>query len=445
MKIKNLLLSIFVASIVINSAIIIFFVSSKMNEIGAVTSQTGSKTLIESADKNLLDIATGIKVSLDSQLNHQYMMVKSWAQLPVFLDTAKSAQKMSKESLYEMWSAASTRKYDEGEAVGDGNPDNDLSPSASNYLAELSKTMMVYPEIFITDNRGYAVAASVATGDFDQGPDDWRVFQDATGTPYFKKNKPEEGGEAWYKKTNESPDGFYISAASFDESTKTWGLELISQIKEQKTGAYLGQLKAVFDFSGFISDLVNLKDLDIDLVRVIMPDGSIIASYDKNGAKVTTTGALEKVGGDFLKEIEKNKKSGVLSEEVGGMKSKTIYQASGDQNKYVIAVSKSESKISQPIVGFVGELESNVIKRGDELKSYILMIALIVGILIMIIAYLLINMQILNPIKRLSEVADKLSDGDFSVEMPIIKTGNEIEKFSSLTALLVSTIKQLKK
>jgi hypothetical protein len=60
-----------------------------------------------------------------------------------------------------MWSAEATREYDEGEAVGDGNPNNDLDPSVSEYLAKLTETT-AFPEIFITDSRGYAIAANAA-------------------------------------------------------------------------------------------------------------------------------------------------------------------------------------------------------------------------------------------------------------------------------------------
>jgi hypothetical protein len=45
-----------------------------------------------------------------------------------------------------------------GEVPGDGNPDNDLDPAVSRYLAQLVHDTN-FLEIFITDDRGFVIAA----------------------------------------------------------------------------------------------------------------------------------------------------------------------------------------------------------------------------------------------------------------------------------------------
>lgn len=444
MKIKNLIFSIFIVGIILNSAFIVYFASTKVNEIGDTTASTGSDTLMKSSNQNLMDIAAGYKDSLDSQLQNQYIMVKTWAKTPTLLETSKLAQTKTKEELYELWSAESTRVYDEGEATGDGNPANDLNPTASNYLISLSKTTNIYPEIFTTDNRGYAVAANVATGDFDQGPEDWRVFLDETGKPYFKMLKPGLNQEAWYYAANQAPDGFYISKVIYDESSKTWGLELVSQMRNPSSNEYLGQIKAVLDFSQFINNIVNLKEIDINSVRIVTNDGKIIASYDKEGTVKTESTTLESVGDSFLNEIKKGETSGVFTETLNGVSSITAYKVSNDKNKYVVAVSKDKNKINQPIDNFVNSLRMNINNKGNELQGSILLIAVIVGLVTIVVALWFINKQILDPLHKMSTVADKLTNGDFDVDMPNIKTNNELQKFSALTAMLVSIIKQNK-
>ena len=117
-------------------------------------------------------------------------------------------------------------------AIGDGNPDNDLFPSVSQYLVDLSASTH-FPEILVTDSRGYVIAASVATDDFDQGSDDWTVLL-TDGTPVFEQLNPVDGGEDWYRAGNSAKDGFYISDIIWNESTGSWGIDMVSQLRDPK-------------------------------------------------------------------------------------------------------------------------------------------------------------------------------------------------------------------
>ena len=146
MKIRDLILSLLIIGMVISTGTLVAFASSGISDIKDTTSEASSGELLGIASKNLEDMAINIRDSLDSQMQNQYEMVKSWAREPALLEVAKKAQSYTKEELYEMWSAEATRKYNDDEAIGDGNPDNDLSPSVSKYLADLSATTN-YPEI----------------------------------------------------------------------------------------------------------------------------------------------------------------------------------------------------------------------------------------------------------------------------------------------------------
>ena len=120
----------------------------------------------------------------------------------------------------------------------------------------------------------------------------------------------------------------------------------------------------------------------------------------------------------------------------------TAYYKSHDKNGYIVAVSKKSSDINGPINSFISNMRGNIDKAGKELSANIVMIALLVGLAIMVFAFIIINNQIVDPMNRLSEAADKLTDGNFDVEMPDIKVENELKKFSSIMAMLVSIIKQ---
>ena len=442
MRIRDLILTIFVVSLLINSAIIVYYASGKLGGLSDATSVASSQQLTADANENLLSITIGVRDQLDNRLDDQYTLVKTWATTPTLLSTAKQAQSFTKEQLYEMWSAEKTRVYDEGEATGDGDPANDLSPETSNYLASLSQVTGTFPEVFITDNRGYAIAASVATGDFDQGPDDWRVFLDDAGKPYYKMFKPQVGGEGWYKNANAAVGGFWVSDVIFDESSKTWGLEIISQLRDPTTGEYLGQLKAVFDFSAFVANIVNLQETDVDSVGVVTKDGKYVAFYE--GSAGTKEGETLAAASDtFTAEMTKELPSGTfIDRDAKGTEIISAYVRSADKNQYVIVVSRELADVRGPIDAFSAEIKAGIDDASAGLQSSILLIAAIIGLATLIIAYLFINAKIVRPLAKMSEAADKLSDGNFDIELPEIKTGNELQKFSALTALLVSIIKQ---
>lgn len=407
MKIRDLILAILVISVVVNSAILVSYASSKVQKISDVTTKTSVSQLTKGTEDNMENIAIGLRDSLDEQLKNQYLLVKSWSLAPSMSATAKSAQERTKEQLYEMWSAEKARVYIESEATGDGNPLNDLDPATSLFLIGVSKESTTFPEIFLTDNRGYAIAANVATGDFDQGPDDWRVFL-VDGKPVMSRFKPTDEGEGWYKSAIQAGNGLYISNTIFDESSRTWGLEIVTQVRDSGTNEYLGQLKAVFDFSKFVSRFLYFQELKVDHVQIIDSEGKIIADSGES-----TGTDLKSIDSVLLTELRQGKVSGtIVRADSNGEKVLTAYAISNDKNKYAIAVSKRYSDIEGPISLFVSGLKQNIDNEGKALVSSILLIAIIVGIATLAVSFALINARISKPIAKLTAVSDKLSKGD---------------------------------
>ena len=79
-----------------------------------------------------------------------------------------------------------------------------------------------------------------------------------------------------------------------------------------------------------------------------------------------------------------------------------------------------------------------------NIRQYILA-GLIITTLIVIILTLFLSNYLTKPLKQLTKVADMLTDGDFNVNVPQIKTNDEIKQLSMMTAMLVDTIRFLKK
>ena len=413
MKIRALVLTVLAVAIIINTSIIVVYGAMAISDISKTTTATSADELQDRAGIDLENIALGIRDSLDNQMANQYEMVETWSKSPVLVNVAKLAQGYSKESLYEMWSAEATRTYDDLEAVGDGDFDNDLDPEASEYLKTLSTTTGTYPEIFITDNRGYAIAANGATGDFDQGPDDWRVYlNETTGVPYFIKHDPQEGGEGWYKATYDSTDRFWTSDVLWDDSAYTWGLELVSQIRDSTTDEYLGQLKAVFDYGTFIKNFVKLSDLDVYEIKVIDSNGIIVATSETDTTKVNNPDStLSNL--DFFNQIQGGTTTGYTVEtDEDGEEVYQGYAVSNDVNGHIIIVSKKASTVMIPINSFLSSIQADIAAAGTALQTNMVIVSAIVCVIVLFMAYLVINAKISNPLNKLTAVSQKLSKGE---------------------------------
>ncbi len=429
MKIRDLILSLLIIGMVISTGTLVAFATSGINDIKDTTSEASSAELLGIASKNLEDIAIGIRDSLDSQMQNQYDMVKSWAHEPTVLEVAKKAQSYSKELLYEMWSATATRKYnDQKQAIGDGDPDNDLSPSLSKYFTDLTVNTN-YQEIFITDSRGYIIAASGATEDFDQGPDGWTVFLES-GVPVFKKYKPAEGSEDSYRGANSAKDGFYVSPIIWDESSKTWSIEIASQLKDPETDNYLGLIQAVFDYSTFIAQFVNVKEYDVYEIKVVDIIGHIIATSLEDKSKVNSSTINMKNQEAFWEVI--GMRNGNISKAYIDENGESVclgYAKSKDYSGHLIMVSKKAADVAAPIDKFIGTLQNSISEKSSILQRNMLIIGATVAIVIILLAALIMRAKVAIPLKKLTTVSDKLSNGEIEGLEIDLKGKDEISRF----------------
>jgi HAMP domain-containing protein len=361
-------------------------------------------------------------------MDNQYEMVKTWAKEPTLIEAVKKAQGYSKEDLYEMWSAEAKRVYDGYEATGDGNPNNDLSPSTSKYLVDLSASTS-YSSIYIIDYRGYVIAASGATDDFDQGPDDWTVRLQG-GAPVFMKIGTTEGGEAWYRATLEATDGFYVSDIIWDESTKTWGIEIVSLLKDPVTNAYLGMIKAVFDYGTFISQFVHVNEVEVYEIKVADITGSIVATSLDNKSKINNLVYNIREQSVFKMAVAKG--YGNVSEAYTDENSEVVcagYAKSQDYNRHIVMVTKKSSDIVAPINKFIGTLKDKIGEKSSGLQRNMLIIGAVVAVVIIALAALIMRAKVSIPLKKLTNVSEKLSKGEIQGLEIDIKGKDEISKF----------------
>lgn len=441
MKIRDAMLVLLASGVVATSGILIAFAADQVSRIKGVTSEASSEELVVSATSNLEDIAVGIRDSLDNQMKNQYEMVGTWAKVPTIVDATTTAQQADAATLFEAWSAEQGRKADsDGEVQGDGNPENDVVPAASRFLTQMSKDSL-YPEVFLTEGRGYVIAAGQATSDFDQGPDDLRFFLGRG----LVKHKPEPGGEGWYRQANAAKSGLYVGDVSWDASSKSWGVEIVHQVKDPVSGARLGTLKAVFDYGRFVDRFVQVSNLGVAEIKVVDRKGTVVATSLKDKSKVNNE-KVSVASQPFFAASQGAQKAGhevkPLTDE-NGNSVYVGYAVSSDVNGHVIVVSKSREAVVGPIDAFSAALGGKIAAAGQSLQRNMLLVGIGVGCLVILVGFLVLRAKITVPIKKLTEVSEKLARADIEGLEIEISGNDEIAQFGESFKGVLAAFNQL--
>jgi hypothetical protein len=146
--------------------------------------------------------------------------IRKWAAEPVVTISLKS-QNLRHEKLTgaeiqeldEQWRAERTAKRQPLIAERLGNP-------LSNYLTRVqAKSLGLYVEIFVMDERGLNVGQSSITSDFWQGDE-----------------------AKWQNSYAAGPDGLFIDEAAYHEETGTYRAQVSMSIKDPGTKATIGAI-----------------------------------------------------------------------------------------------------------------------------------------------------------------------------------------------------------
>lgn len=426
MKIRDSLLLVLGTGLLVTSGSLVVFAVSQVANIAGVTSEASSEVLVSDANQGLESIAIGIRDSLDSQMQNQYQMVRTWARVPSLVEAAKAAQQKSPEELFDVWSSKSGRTFGDQGAKGDGDPSDDLVPAASLFLAALVKETP-YPELFATDSRGFVVAAGAATSDFDQGPDDYAFFADRGLVKY----KPEPGGEGWYRAANAAKNGQFVGNVKWDASSKAWGIEIVSQIRDPGDNAYLGTLKAVFNYGQSVDRFVHTGALDVFEIKVVDQKGTVVATSLPDKRKVNNKDVnLSKT--PFSLAVLAGKKSGYDSRaesDENGNQVYAGYAVSSDVNHHIVVVTKAKAEVERPIDAFVGSLRDRITAAGQSMQRQMVLVGCGVGALVFLLAFLILKSKITIPLRKLTAVSERLARADIEGLEVDVSGNDEIGHF----------------
>ena len=173
---------------------------------------SSQKTLNEAIGKVERDFAIKAMDKIDREMENIRLLVENWTSFEnrkVLANTAIEGQKKGYDELFEQW-----------------NLDGSTSTPAAQFLKRLRQTNPQFKEIFLTDLRGYVVAATDKTSDFDQGPEDDPPF-----------------GEKWWAAAKEK--GEHIGEIAFDDSAGVYSVDINMSIRDDDDET-VGIIKVVY-------------------------------------------------------------------------------------------------------------------------------------------------------------------------------------------------------
>ena len=174
---------------------------------------SSQKTLNQVIGEIERDFAIKAMDKIDREMKNIRLLVENWTSFEnrkVLANTAIEGQKKSYDVLFEQW-----------------NHDGSTSTPGAQFLKNLQQTNPnQFKEIFLTDLRGYVIAATDKTSDFDQGPGDDPPF-----------------GEKWWAAAKEK--GEHIGEVAFDESAGVYSVDINMSIRDDNDET-VGIIKVVY-------------------------------------------------------------------------------------------------------------------------------------------------------------------------------------------------------
>ena len=92
-------------------------------------------------------------------------------------------------------------------------------------------------------------------------------------------------------------------------------------------------------------------------------------------------------------------------------------------------VTNKVADITAPINAFIGTLQSNIGDKGSTLQRNMIIIGVVVAVIIIVLAALIMRAKVAVPLKKLTNVSEKLSKGEIEGLEIDIKGKDEISSF----------------
>ena len=180
---------------------------------------SSQKTLKRVIGEGQRDLAIEVMDKINREMDNAMILVRNWSTIPAVLNAVVTGRKRTFDELHTAWQT-------------DGLTTNATATLLKNLQAT---TQNRFKEIFITDSRGYVIAATNKTSDFDQGSGDDPPF-----------------GEPWWAAARKK--GEHIGDIDYDESAKVYSVDINMNLTTAD-GQSVGVIKAVYN----MENIQNIK------------------------------------------------------------------------------------------------------------------------------------------------------------------------------------------
>ncbi|MEC9406819.1 MAG: cache domain-containing protein [Pseudomonadota bacterium] len=173
---------------------------------------------MERARLAAVDEGEAVLNAIELDIQRAASEIKTWSAVSDVTGTAASAADRSKPQALARWES---QRY--------------LQSDAAKFLRDLSLlSERRFKEIFFTDARGYVVASTNPTSDFDQGPEEDPPL-----------------GEGWWRDAR--AEGWNIGELEYDQSSTFYSIDISVSLTDDKS--FVGVLKAVYGTTAMLAIL----------------------------------------------------------------------------------------------------------------------------------------------------------------------------------------------
>ncbi|MEP7133736.1 MAG: GAF domain-containing protein [Chloroflexota bacterium] len=301
-------------------------------------------------------------------------------------------------------------------AADKANNDNDPLVSAalnSDVASELREFRDAFPEnveVFVTDKYGAEVAATNRTSDYYQADEDW-----------------------WQAAYDGGRGAIYVGQPEFDQSSKTFGLNLAVPLYGHGTREVTGVLRTTININSILS-ILNTKVLnDTGRTSLYLPDGQVLAPETSEGIRPADSQALA-----FLPVLTGTKAYDTFTlDGVPSVVSATTVASDDPDEKPAV------QKLGWTLVVHQSQADNLApIRQQTQATVVVALIILAIGALLTVFLAQFLS----GPIVRLTNVAEQISAGNNAVRAKV-ETGDEVgtlaSTFNSMTTQLQNTLQGL--
>ena len=213
---------------------------------------SSQKTLNQVVGNIERDLAIKVMDKIDHEIDSISLLVDNWTSFEnrkILVNAVTEGEKKDYDELFEEW-----------------NRDGLTSTPGAQFLKNLQQASPNFKEIFLTDLRGYVVAATGKTSDFDQGPEDDPPF-----------------GEKWWAAAKEK--GEHIGDIAYDESAGAYSVDVNMSIKTDDDET-VGIIKVVYSVENIPKLIGETSQGNLRHYELLNRYGYIVAATETDQAEI---------------------------------------------------------------------------------------------------------------------------------------------------------------